>query len=187
MIPDIKRIKTIRKNMGLTQKELALKARISQSVIAKIESGDINPSYSIVKTIFEVFDGINREKNVRAKDIMSSHVVSLKKSDTLKHSINEMKKYGYSQLPIIDKGQSIGTVSEKIILDIISDRKNISDTLEESVTSFMSESLPRISEDESIETISALLKTNPATIVTKGGKIVGIITKADLFKIVKEA
>jgi len=186
MIPDIQRIETIRKNIGLTQKELAMRADVSQSVIAKIESGKINPSYSIVKRIFDVFESIDKGNTVVAKDIMSRNVISLSKSDTIETAISEMRIHGYSQLPVVSGNQAIGTISEKIILDIVSGEKDISDVLKEKVESYMSEALPRINEEESIDVISALLKTNSAVIVTKRGKINGIVTKADLFKMARK-
>ncbi|MCK4496763.1 MAG: helix-turn-helix domain-containing protein, partial [Candidatus Aenigmarchaeota archaeon] len=49
MLPEIKSIKNRRKLLGLTQKDLAKQAGVSQSFIAKMESGRINPSYNHVK------------------------------------------------------------------------------------------------------------------------------------------
>jgi len=183
MLPDVKEIKRRRKAVGLTQKKLAMLAGVSQSVIAKIESEKVSPSYTIVKKLFDVFEDISRKKRVTAKQILSKRVASVRKSDTVGRAIDTMRKLGYSQLPVMHGNQVIGTISEKTILDIVSNGKSLSDILNKKVESVMTEALPRISEDESIDVISALLQNNPAVLVTKKGKVVGIITKADLFKI----
>jgi len=43
---EINEVKDIRKRLGLTQLELAKRANVSQSLIAKIEAGRIDPRYS---------------------------------------------------------------------------------------------------------------------------------------------
>jgi len=47
-------IKLMRKRLRLTQKQLAMKAKIPQSYIAKIESGNVKPTFSKLKNIFHV-------------------------------------------------------------------------------------------------------------------------------------
>ena len=46
MLENLDQIKIIRKKHGLNQKELADRADVSQSLIAKIESGNIEPSFN---------------------------------------------------------------------------------------------------------------------------------------------
>ena len=129
---------------------------------------------------------MEKESGVIAKDILSKRVVSVRKNEKIGESIKTMRKHGYSQLPVLDRNRVIGTISEKSILDTVSEGRNLSDILTKNVESVMTESLPRISEDESIGAVSALLKNNSAVLVTKKGKIMGIITKTDLFKTVKK-
>ena len=59
-LPDVRDIGRRRKAAGLTQKELALRAGVSQSIVAKIESGSVQPSYEIVRRLFAVFDDLGR-------------------------------------------------------------------------------------------------------------------------------
>jgi predicted transcriptional regulator len=56
--------------LGLTQGQLAKIAGVSQSFIAKIESGKIDPSYSKVKTIFDVLD-LSLEEIIRPKQYIT--------------------------------------------------------------------------------------------------------------------
>jgi len=46
----------------------------------------------------------------------------------------------------------------------------------------MEEAFPQVSEEAPLPLISSLLQTYPAVLVTKKGNVVGIITKADLLR-----
>ena len=50
---DPKQLKKIRVQLGITQSELARVAGVSQSLIAKLESGLVDPSFSTMKAISE--------------------------------------------------------------------------------------------------------------------------------------
>ena len=67
MLPDVKEIKRRRKALGLTQKKLAMLAGVSQSVVAKIESGNVAPSYSIVKRLFDVFEEMSKQGAIKSR------------------------------------------------------------------------------------------------------------------------
>ena len=69
MLPSLDEIAKKRKMLGLTQKELARMAGVSQSSIAKIESGKIDPSYNKVKAIFDVLERMETKVNHTAKNI----------------------------------------------------------------------------------------------------------------------
>ncbi|MBI2079314.1 helix-turn-helix domain-containing protein, partial [Candidatus Micrarchaeota archaeon] len=45
---DVSKLGSLRRKLGITQKELAKLAGVSQSLIAKIEMGKIDPAYSKV-------------------------------------------------------------------------------------------------------------------------------------------
>ncbi len=50
-IPSPEEIRRYRISLGLTQSELARRAKVSQSLIARIESGEIDPRVSTLKKI----------------------------------------------------------------------------------------------------------------------------------------
>ena len=52
MTYELEEIKKIRKKLGMTQTELANRAGVSQSLIAKIESARIDPTYTKTQKIF---------------------------------------------------------------------------------------------------------------------------------------
>ena len=51
---DPKQLKKIRVQLGITQSELAKAAGVSQSLIAKLESGLVDPSFSTMKAISRI-------------------------------------------------------------------------------------------------------------------------------------
>ena len=62
-------IKKIRKALGLTQKKLAFISGVSQSLVAKIESDRIDPTYSKVNQIFSALDSQKRSVEITAESI----------------------------------------------------------------------------------------------------------------------
>src|SRR5208282_3870818 len=68
MLPSIEEIGRRRRLLALSQKELANSLGVSQSMIAKIESGRISPSYLKTKAIFDMLEGLERKNEVKAKE-----------------------------------------------------------------------------------------------------------------------
>jgi len=184
MLPSLDEIAKKRKMLGLTQKQLARMAGVSQSFIAKIESGKIDPSYNKVKAIFDVLEKMETKVNHTAKKIFHKGVVGVQKNETIGKAISLMMKHGYSQLPVFDGEQVVGCISEKTILNQVTVGKELSQLSQRLVEEIMEESPPRIDENAPLPLVSSLLHAYPAVLVTKKGKVIGIITKADLFKVI---
>src|SRR3989344_5255319 len=103
MHSDLKGIEKIRKMYGLTQHELAKRAGVSQSLIAKIEAERIDPTYSKTKRILDTLNSLAEEKDMKAEEIMNRKIISARPEDSIKTVIEKMKKYEISQLPIINE------------------------------------------------------------------------------------
>jgi predicted transcriptional regulator len=182
MLPETEQIKSIRKNLGMTQKELAVAIGVSQSIIAKIESKNVSPSYEIIKKVFDFFEKMEKRDQKKASDVMNKKIVFVKKGDKISKAIELMKIHGYSQLPVSDNDHSIGSISEATIVEQISSGKSLDDVMKKRIDDVMEESFPAVNEDTPISSITALLQHSSAVIVNKKGKISGIITKSDLLK-----
>src|SRR3989344_4242195 len=118
-------IKQIRKKLGLTQTELAHKAGVAQSLIAKIEADLLDPGYSKTKQIFDALEQLTQNEELSASDIMNKKIITAKTSDAVMDIIKTMKKHGISQLPILDSEKPVGLVTEHSVLDKISEGINI--------------------------------------------------------------
>ena len=182
MLPNLSEIKNQRKKIGLTQSELARQTGVSQSLIAKIESNAIVPSYSNAKKLFDFFEIIQKEHEAKVSDFMTLKVISVKKDTPLRTAIKTMEKNSISQLPVLEDGKSIGTLSEKTALEFINRGENSKEALERSVEEVMDDSMPQINEAAPFQLVSSIMGHYSGVLVTKNGKVIGIITKSDLLR-----
>ncbi|MBI4451806.1 CBS domain-containing protein [Candidatus Woesearchaeota archaeon] len=171
---ELDEIKKVRKKIGLTQTQLANRAGVSQSLIAKIESGRIDPTYTKTQKIFAALSELEKKEETKANQIMTARLISVSPSDSIREAIAKMKKFQISQLPVIDNHKLVGLVSESTILEAMLNSKG------NHVEDVMQESPPIVSKTTSVQVVSSLLKHFPMVIVSEGGKLVGLITKSDL-------
>ncbi len=170
-------IKTIRAQLGITQAELAYRAKVSQSLIAKIESGLLDPTYNNAKKIFDALSELQGKEDILAKEIMQKNVISITSKTQINEAIKKMKKHEISQLPVIENGKCLGLVSESILLDEI-----IKGSHERKIKDIMKDAPPIVPSKSSVEIISNLLKFFPMVLVSDNGKISGLITKSDVIR-----
>ncbi|PIN87098.1 hypothetical protein COV19_01215 [Candidatus Woesearchaeota archaeon CG10_big_fil_rev_8_21_14_0_10_44_13] len=173
---EISEIKHIRKKLGLTQSELAKRADVSQSLIAKMEAGSLDPTYSNAKKIFNALDSIARKKELKAWEIMETKIVFADPEETAADVVKKMKRYEISQLPVVEGNSLIGIVSESILLYAILNNKK------GAIREIMEDAPPLVSKDASIVVVSDLLRHYPLVVVAEKGRLKGIITKSDLLR-----
>ena len=183
MFPKLDEISKKRKMLGLTQNELAKLSGVSQSLIAKLESGKIDPSYTKVKTIFDLISKLEVTSKIKADRINYNKVVSVQEKELVSEAVSLMKKHGYSQLPVFNKRQVVGTISEKTILNQILAGNFLDQISKLPIKEVMEDSLPQVNEDAPLSLISSLLQVYPAVLFSTKGNVVGIITKADFLKL----
>ena len=83
MFPPLEEIAQKRRMLGLKQAELARLAGVSQSLIAKLESGKIDSSYTKVKTIFEVLERLEVKTKIQAGKVLHNKIVGIQKSEPI--------------------------------------------------------------------------------------------------------
>jgi predicted transcriptional regulator len=174
---ELEQIKLLRRKLGLGQKELADKAGVSQSFIAKIESNNIEPTYNKAKRILEVLQEEEGKMESVAKELMHKKIVFANPKENVHIIIKKMKKHGISQVPVGNKNQVVGIISEATILNNFD--KNLAN---KKVEQIMSEVPPIISLDTPRKVILELLKVFSLVLVGKQGEIKGIISKSDLLE-----
>jgi predicted transcriptional regulator len=184
MFPKLNEIGKKRKILGLTQSELAKLAGVSQSLIAKLESGKIEPSYTKVKTIFEILDKLEVKNKIKTERIDYNKVTSVQENELVSTAVELMKKHGYSQLPVLKKTQVVGSISEKTILNQVLAGRILDQISKMQIKEVMDESLPQVNEDAPLSLISSLLQVYSAVLISTKGNVKGIITKADFLKLI---
>ena len=187
MLRDPTEIKIARLKFGLTQTQLARNAGVSQSLIAKLEGGKIDASYSHVKKIFDCLEARESEGHsvLTARDVMNRKIFLVSANDSANKVIGLMRRHGFSQLPVFEHNHPIGSISEKSIIDRISEGFDSRKLQTLKCRELMEESFPIVSESTPLPAVSELLKHHFAVLVRRGEKIVGIITKADLLKAIE--
>jgi predicted transcriptional regulator len=184
MFPTLEDIAKRRRQLGLKQSELAKMTGVSQSLIAKLEAGTIDSSYTKVKSIFDVLDRLELKSKIQAEKIIHNQVVSVQKKDPVSKVVNLMKDHGYSQIPIFEGKHSVGSISEKTILRQILSGKDLEQMSKLPTEEIMEEAFPQINEEAPLSVISSLLQTYSAVLVSRKGEVIGIITKADLLRMI---
>ena len=169
-------LRKMRLEAGLTQSQLAKLVGVSQAHIAKIEGEKVDPRLSTVNKILEV---LTSKKRKTCEEIMTRDVIVTSPKEKIKKVSEIMIKHAISQLPVIENGRVIGMVTEEGIV------KNLSSNIsEETVENIMEPPLPSVSENTDLITVRSILRTHPGVLVTRKGKLVGIITRSDLLKVI---
>jgi len=174
------RIGSVRKRLGLTQKQLADMSGVSQSLIAKIESGNIDPAYSKVMAIVAALEDRQHKGKKTVKEIMTSDIVSVSPGDTVAKAVKAMRKKGISQIPVIESDRCVGSISDSMIVELVSENKTDMKSIK--VDEVMAENFPTIPSRSVVDVAADLLRYYGAVLVNKDGRLVGIVTKADLLK-----
>lgn len=172
-----KTLKKMREKCGLTQQELAEAVGISQAHVAKIENEKVNPRLSTVNKILSV---LAKNKTLKCEKFITKKIISVEPDDSARLAVKLMRDNDISQIPVIEDGVCVGSVSEKTILRNL-DRISCSTRVKD----LMDEPFPIVSCGENIDSIKTLLEYHQAVLVSERGKIVGILTKSDLLNLLR--
>jgi len=169
----------------MSQKQLANLAGVSQSMIAKIENKNISPSYSKTKAIFDTLESIERRNETKAKDICHGKLVGVQAHEPISRAVRLMRETGFSQLPVFNGDHLVGSVTDKTIVQklVSSPKPDLASKRE--IETIMDDAFPMVNEFTPVSMVSALLQYEPAVLVLRRGHVLGIITKADLLKVIK--
>jgi predicted transcriptional regulator len=160
----------------MTQSELAIEVGVSQSYIARLERGSLDPKLSVVNKIVEV---LTSRQSKRCYDIMTFDPLTIEARDPVSVAVGLMQKHNYSQIPVLRGTQMVGIITER---DIIRNLQH--DMSELSVQAVMSpEGVPMIDETTPVNVITPLFQKYQAILVQSQGRIRGIITRSDLLKL----
>jgi predicted transcriptional regulator len=180
-LPTPEELRALRKRAGLTQAELAKRAGVSQSLIARIEAGTVNPRLS---TLIKIYSALREymEEEVPVERVMHSPVITVSVDERLDRIVEVMWSNGISQVPVLDRdGYVVGTVHERDVVEAF--LKHRERALQLRAIDVMSEPLPLVPKNAKLSSVIKILRGEiPAVLVVEGWKLVGIITKSDLMR-----
>lgn len=179
-------IKKIRRSMDITQAALAKESGVSQSTIAKIEGGRTSASYETIVKLFETLEMMRKghDNDLKAIDVASTKVVSVSSTDLTHKASDLMRATGYSQLPVIDNGVPVGSISERVIFDLMRGGATMDVLAQMPIAKVMKEPFPVVSDSAPMSAVTGLMVGYNAVLVSHKGEIVGMITNADILKLV---
>ena len=180
-MPTPEELRALRRRAGLTQAELAKRAGVSQSLIARIEAGTVNPRLS---TLVKIYSALREyiEEEVPVDRVMHSPVITVNVNERLDRIVEVMWTNGISQVPVLDRdGYVVGTVHERDVVEAF--LKHREKALQLRAIDVMSEPLPLVPKSAKLSSVIKILRGEiPAVLVIDGWKVVGIVTKSDLMR-----
>jgi cystathionine beta-synthase len=120
---------------------------------------------------------------VGAKDGDLPDLIHVHPSDTVRHTIDKMRRYDISAMPVLTAeppvvmGEVIGSIDEKALVDaVFSGRAKLTDAL----AKYVSPALKLIGVNESADAARDALADSDALLVVDDGKPAGVLTRHDL-------
>ena len=166
--------------LGISLGELARAVGRSDATLSRIERGQIRPSYELVQRILsylEAQEGLATPR-LTVGELMHRPLVSVESGATLATAAQRMESGAFSQLPVVDEGRVVGSLSESALLRALAQasahRLRVREVLEPAY--------PVLDERFPADLLPPLLGRYPAVLVARRGELQGIVTKADLIR-----
>ena len=166
--------------LGIPLGELAKAIGRSDATLSRIERGQIRPSYDLVQRILsylEAQEGLSAPR-LTVGELMHRPLVLVESTATLATAAQRMESGAFSQLPVVDDGRVVGSLSETALLRALAQpnahRIRVREVLERAY--------PVLDEGFPGDLLPPLLGQYPAILVTRQGELQGIVTKADLIR-----
>ena len=108
-------------------------------------------------------------------------IIGIHPNEPVKKAIELMKKHEISQLPVLANDIPVGLISETTIINMMAETEPSKIAMIR-VKDVMEECPPIVSKTSLMSAISNLLKYFPVVLVSESGKLIGLITKADILE-----
>ncbi|MFI5370238.1 MAG: cystathionine beta-synthase [Candidatus Eisenbacteria bacterium] len=108
-------------------------------------------------------------------------LLHVQSGEPLKHALALIEQHDVSQLPVMRGDEVLGTLEENEALKAaLSDPRAV----EIPVDRWMGKPLPVVDADEDAEQVTRLLARDPAVLVRRDGRVVGILTRFDMLQFI---
>lgn len=140
-----------------------------------------------LSTFRAIVDALNRAERtgVVLRDVMTAPITGVRAGDTVGAAIRIMREKGISQLPVLAKGAAVGSLSDRSVVHALSEAQDAEALARMPVERIMGPPFPMAEPGTSVEQAYRLLEDQPAVLVVERGKVIGIVSKADLLSLVR--
>lgn len=119
-----------------------------------------------------------------ARDIIAQRngsfaLVSTQKSDSVKEAIGLMNKMSVSQIPVLEKGEVVGSLTDNKLLARIIENPTLKDA---HVSDVMEASMKFVALDSTLDVLSSMVEKEKAVLVRDAANQIHIITKHDILE-----
>jgi cystathionine beta-synthase len=117
---------------------------------------------------------------IEMKAHLTPKLISVNPEDEVADALQLMNAHGLSQLPVLDDGNSVGSIREgRVMAQLLNSR----DLLHSPVSEVMDPPFPVVNENVEVERATKYLKSSPAILIEEYNRIVGIVTRYDVLDI----
>ncbi|MHB8352343.1 MAG: CBS domain-containing protein [Thermoplasmata archaeon] len=183
-LPDVTELGRRRRTLGVSQGKLARAAGVSQSLVAKIERGRVEPSYRNMLRLFAALDGLSEERPAEAAvgRLATRAVLRIGPSDRVTEAAHLLRRHALSQMPVTEGELVVGSLTDRMVVDCLADPARVGRLARLTVGEVMGEPFPQLDRSASVAMAATLLRHVPAILITDRGRPAGILTHSDLFK-----
>jgi len=127
------------------------------------------------------------EKDLMVRDLLrvnaNRQMITVNADDKVRHALELMKEYDISQMPVMERDQIVGSVSENTILTFI--LENPMKHSEKPVSDIMDDPFPMVTEDLAISKLNKYItKKVPAVMAKDKAGNIHILTKYDILQMI---
>jgi predicted transcriptional regulator len=166
----------------MTQLALAKRLDVSQSLIAKIESGTVQPSYEVARALLGFLDSElrQREGHFTVGQVLRRGVPWIEASDSLQAASAVLGRNAAPVLPVRRNGAMVGSISPQRINAVVGSSSDPKARWTDRVESAMEVPLPAVPEGLPLKAVGPLLRHAGALVVVREDQYVGFCDLRDL-------
>src|SRR5437773_4126298 len=127
----------------------------------------MNPSYDSVRRIMNALQAElkRQEKKALVEQIHSRKVQYVEARLPLETAVDEMRRWKFSQMPVMHNGHPVGSISDKVINNLILSGRDPKDLARIRVDEVMEPAFPQVDAKAPVELAAGLLRHYDAVLV----------------------
>ena len=155
--------------------DLARLSGVGKPTISKIlNRSDSDPSYRIMKILFQTIDKISTIESGPIVGIMTSKVITVEENESVASAKDKMLEHDVSQLPVLSSGRIVGLITEASILS--HPRARVA-------REAMGFDYVVVAPDKNWMELREMMVRLQATLIVERGRLVGIASRSDFLKL----
>ncbi|MDY6771529.1 MAG: helix-turn-helix domain-containing protein [Candidatus Nanohaloarchaea archaeon] len=166
----IEELRKKRRQRGMTQTELAERAGVSQSFIAKMEAGKASPGYEKLRRVEETLS-----EDHQPIETFTEPAVTVEAGTPAREAIAAVVDAGYAI--VVEEGRQVGSLEPVSLLPHTTG--SFDGTTAEGI---MSEPFPTLPPHADEDDVRSLLSVSPVIAVVSGDEVVGAVTRRSVLR-----